>query len=114
MGEIIFWTIIRIAVIIPLLWVLEAYISQQLWWFISVATIYSAILHPAVTHYKLFKSKNKEILESTLCSTCAHFDETAVLCMLYDKHPSTIFLPCEGVDWTPKSSSSDNEGIDRC
>jgi len=36
------------------------------------------------------------------------------LCMLYDKHPSTIFLPCEGVDWTPKSSSSDNEGIDRC
>ena len=111
MGEIVFWTIIRIAVVIPLLWVLEAYISHQIWWLISIATIYAAILHPAVIHYRFFKSINKEVLESTLCSTCTHFDETAVLCMLHDKHPSKIFLPCEGLDWEPRSSSLDNEDI---
>jgi hypothetical protein len=113
MGEIVFWTIIRIAVVIPLLWGLEAYISQQIWWFVCVSTIYVAILHPAVIHYKLFKSKNKEIIESTLCSTCTHFDETAVLCMLHDKHPTKVFLPCEGLDWEPRSSNIDSEGIYR-
>jgi hypothetical protein len=113
MGEIVFWTIIRIAVVIPILWVLEAYISPQIWWLIIIATIYAAILHPTIIHYKLFKSKNKEILESTLCSTCVHFDETAVLCMLHDKHPSRIFLPCDGVDWEPKSLNIDSDGIYR-
>jgi len=109
MGEIVFWTIIRIAVVIPTLWILEGYISQQFWWLISVFTIYVVIIHPAVIHYNLFKSKNKEILEGTLCSTCKHFDETAILCMLYDKHPTKIFLPCNGMDWEPKSSSVDSE-----
>jgi len=113
MGEIIFWTIMRIAIVIPLLWILEAYVSQQLWLLISIATIYIAILHPAIIHYKLFKSKNKEILESTLCSTCTHFDETAVLCMLYAKHPSKIFTPCEGAEWEPRSSNFDSEDIYR-
>jgi len=111
MGEIIFWTIIRIAVVIPVLWILDSYVSQQFWLLISTVTIYVAILHPAVIHYRLFKTKNKEILESTLCSTCAHFDETAVLCMLHDKHPSKIFLPCEGLDWEPRSSNIDSGSI---
>ena len=62
MGEIIFWTIIRIAVVIPVLWILDSYVSQQFWWLISTVTIYAAILHPAVIHYKLFKSENKEKL----------------------------------------------------
>jgi len=113
MGEIVFWTIIRIAVVIPLLWIIGSYISQQLWWFISIATIYVAILHPAVIHYKLFKSKNKEVLESTLCSSCVHFDETAVLCMLHDKHPTKNFLPCEGVDWEPGQTNIGSEDIYR-
>jgi hypothetical protein len=111
MGEIVFWTILRIAVVIPILWILGSYVSQQIWWLISVATIYAAIIHPAVIHYKFFKTKNKDVLESTLCSTCENFDETAVLCMLHDKHPTKIFLPCEGLDWTPKSSSIDSDSI---
>ncbi|MGA7719886.1 MAG: hypothetical protein WCA84_01790 [Ignavibacteriaceae bacterium] len=111
MGEIVFWTIIRIAIVIPVLWILGTYISHQLWWLVSTATIYAAILHPAVVHYRLFKSKNKDILESTLCSTCEHFDETAVLCMLHDKHPSKIFLPCEGLDWVPSSTNLEGKDI---
>ena len=64
-------------------------------------SIYGIIIHPTIIHYKLFEEKNKEIIESTLCSSCKHFDKTAVLCMKYDKHPSLEFLPCEGVDWEP-------------
>jgi len=111
MGEIIFWTIIRISVVIPVLWILESYISQQLWWLVGTLSIYVIIIHPAVIHYNLFKSKNKDILESTLCSTCKNFDQSAILCILHDKHPTKVYLPCQGIDWEPKSSSVDSEDI---
>ena len=111
MGEIIFWTIIRIAIVLPTLWILESYISPQLWWFVGIASVYVVIIHPASIHYKLFRSKNKDVLESTLCSTCKNFDESAVLCLLHDKHPTKIFLPCDGLDWEPNSSSVGSQDI---
>ena len=111
MGEVVFWTIIRTAIVLPLVWVLKSYLNFDLWWAVSIVAIYGVIIHPAIIHYKLFKSKNKDVLESTLCSTCTHFDESAVLCMLHDKHPTKVFLPCEGLDWEPKSSSVDSEDI---
>ena len=101
MGEIVFWTIMRIAIVIPTLWILRSYIYFQLWWAISLFSIFGVIIHPAIIHFKLFEEKNKDIIESTLCSSCRHFDKTAVLCMKHDKHPSKDFLPCEGVDWEP-------------
>ncbi len=109
MGEIIFWAIIRTAIVIPVLWFLEGIISPQLWWLINFLAIYGVIIHPAIIHYRLFLSKNKDVLEATLCSTCKHFDESAVLCMLHDKHPTKIFLPCEGLDWEPKQSNVNSE-----
>ncbi len=102
MGEIVYWTIIRTAILIPALWILDGYINHQLWWLISIASIYGIIIHPAVMRYKSFKSRNKEVLEDTLCSSCTHFDKSAVLCMLHDKHPTTTYIPCEGLDWDPK------------
>lgn len=114
MGEIVYWTIIRTAILIPTLWVIEGYINPRIWWFVCVISIYVVIIHPAIIQYRSFKSKNKEVLESTLCSTCTHFDESAVLCMLHDKHPTKTFLPCEGLDWEPKSSGVNSEDIYNC
>ncbi len=111
MGEVIFWTLGRIVIIIPVLWILEGYFHSEFWWTFGLLVIYGFIIHPAVIHYKLFQSKNKEIIESTLCSSCKHFDRSAVLCMLYDKHPTKIVLPCGGNDWEPKSIESGNENI---
>ncbi len=111
MGEIIFWTMIRITIVIPILWVAEGYINYELWWLISIMILYGVIIHPAIIHYRLFEEKNKDIIESTLCSTCLHFDKSAVLCMKYDKHPTKEYLPCDGIDWEPKSSDIDNYDI---
>ena len=111
MGEIVFWTIIRTAVLIPIIWILQSYIDFQFWWIINVVAIYVIIIHPAVIHYKLFEEKNKDIIESTLCSTCRHFDKTAVLCMRHDKHPSLEFLPCQGLDWEPSAININKEDI---
>jgi hypothetical protein len=112
-GDIIFWTILRTAVTIPAVWLLKDYIDFQLWWMICMVSIYGIILHPAIIHYKLFEERNKEIIENTLCSTCKHFDRSAVLCMKYDKHPTKAELPCQGMDWELGSKNFNNEDIYR-
>jgi fatty acid desaturase len=109
LGEIVFWTIIRAALVIPAVWILQGYLDLQLWWIVSIIAIYGIIVHPSLIHYRLFEDKNKEIVESTLCSTCRHFDKSAVLCMKHDKHPTKAYLPCEGMDWEIKTSNVDNE-----
>ena len=103
MGEIVFWTIIRTALVIPALWIIEEYIRFQYWWAVSLMIIYGVIIHPTIIHYRLFEEKNKDIIESTMCSTCKHFDKSAVLCLKHDKHPTKNSLPCEGTDWEPAS-----------
>jgi hypothetical protein len=102
LGEIVFWTIIRTAITLPGLWILRYHVDSQLWYLISLAAIYVLIVHPAIQSYKWFEQKNKEIVNSTLCSSCKHFDPSAILCMKYDKHPTENYIPCDGVDWEPK------------
>jgi hypothetical protein len=111
LGAIVFWTIIRTAILIPIIWILQSYIPFNFWSIISITAIYGLIIHPAVLHYRLFEEKNKEIIESTLCSSCKHFDRSAVLCMKYDKHPTMEYLPCGGEDWEPKSVIINNKDI---
>ncbi len=103
MGDIVFWTLIRFAISIPLIWILEDYISYSLWWLSIVFILYGFVIHPAVLGYKKFEEKNKNLFESSLCSSCKHFEKSAVLCIKYDKHPTSDFVPCEGLDWEPKS-----------
>ena len=112
MGEIVFWTIIRTAILIPVLWALIFYLEFQYWWAVTIIGIYGVIIHPAVIHYRLFEEKNKDVIETTLCSSCKYFDKTAVLCMKYDKHPSKEYLPCDGLDWEPKAPGVNEDIID--
>jgi fatty acid desaturase len=102
MGEVVFWTIIRAAVTITGLWILRGQIDLQLWVLISVAAIYVLIIHPAMVSYRWFEQHNKKVIESTLCSSCKNFDQSAVLCIKYDKHPTENYIPCDGVEWEPK------------
>ncbi len=111
MGEVVFWTIIRTALTIPILWLLIDYLDFQLWWILCLFAIYGVIIHPAIIHYRLFEEKNRDIIESTLCSSCRHFDKSAVLCLKHDKHPTKDILPCEGLDWEPKVLQSNEDEI---
>jgi hypothetical protein len=103
LGEIVFWTIVRTAVTIPGLWILRFHIDEKLWWMISIAAIYVLIIHPAFVGYRWFEERNKNVINATLCSSCKHFNASAVLCMKYDKHPTENYIPCEGEEWEPKS-----------
>lgn len=101
MGGIVYWAIIRIAILLPLLWIATDYIEYKYWWMVVSMSIYGIIIHPAFIQYKLFLEEHKEVITNSLCSSCKHFDETAVLCLKFDKHPSKEIIPCEGTDWEP-------------
>ena len=111
MGELIFWTIIRVAILLPLVWLLKGYLDYQLWWGISIVAFYGVIIHPALIHYRLFNERNREIIEDTLCSSCEYFDKSAILCLKHDEHATIDFVPCDGIDWLPKSLDDKNETV---
>lgn len=102
MGDIVFWTIIRIALFVPAIWVLKFYIDEQLWILILIGAAYLIVIHPAISAYRKFESKTKNIAESIICSSCKHFDESAFLCTKHDKHPTEEYIPCDGIHWEPK------------
>ena len=101
MCEIVLCTLVRITISIPLIWILKDYLSTQLWWSMSLVVIFVFVFYPAVISYRQFQDKNKKIIEDTICSSCKHFDETAVLCMKLDKHPTEDYIPCDGLEWEP-------------
>ena len=105
MGHIVYWTIIRIAILIPVLWLLYGFMEYRYWWVLGIMSVYGVVIHPAVIQYKIFLEKNREILTNTLCASCSHFDETAVICLKYDEHPTEEYLPCDGMDWEPKANT---------
>lgn len=102
MGQIIFWTLIRLALTIPLLWFLQDYFDYNYWFIILVFVLYGFVIHPAIISYKKFEEENETIINNSLCSSCKNFDKSAVICIKYDEHPNENYIPCNGVDWEPK------------
>lgn len=102
----------RLTLVIPSLWIAKDYMNYQLWFTVSLLAIYGIVIHPTTIHYRLFVEKNQEIIESTLCSSCKNFDESAVLCLKHDEHPTREYLPCEGLDWTPVNNEAESKDID--
>jgi hypothetical protein len=102
-GEIIFWALIRIAVVIPLIWILKDYFEYSFWWVIGIFALYAVIIHPVIIQYQRFEEKNKSVITASLCSSCKHFEKSAVLCIKHDEHPTPDYIPCEGLDWEPRS-----------
>lgn len=103
MGEIVFWTLIRFALSIPVLWVIKGYFDFSFWILIVFFLLYGFVLHPAILSYRKFEEKNKTMINNSLCSSCRNFDKSAILCVKHDEHPDENYIPCDGVDWEPKS-----------
>ncbi len=108
MGEIVYKTLIRFALSILTLWLVHNYFDEKFFWILSALTIYFTTIYPAYSSYKNFTERNENIIKYTLCSSCKHFDESAVLCIKHDKHPTETFIPCEGQHWEPKSINQIN------
>lgn len=101
MGEIIWYSILRFGLTIIFLWLTIDYWGEKYFVLIGLLMILFFVIFPALKSYKIFIKKNKPVIENSLCSSCKHFDPSAVLCMKYDKHPSDDYIPCSGNDWEP-------------
>ena len=102
MGEIVYKTLIRFAITLFILWFSKDFFDEKFFWIISLLAIYFFVFYPTFMSYKKFIDFNLNIIKNTLCSSCKHFNESAVLCTKYDKHPSENFIPCERTDWESK------------
>lgn len=102
MGEIINKTIVRLFLTILILWFGRDYFEIHFFWIISVLSIIFFVIYPAYSAYEDFTSNNNSVINNSLCTSCKHFDKSAVLCIKYDKHPTNDFIPCEGTSWEPK------------
>lgn len=102
MGEIVYKTLVRLGLALVILWFFKDQFNDKFFWIISFLAIFFIVINPAYISYKSFIENNKKIFSETLCSSCKQFDQSAVLCIKYDKHPTENFIPCEGKDWVPK------------
>ena len=57
MGEVVFWTLIRIVIILPIVWLLKDRVDYNFWWTASLISIYLLIIHPALVKIKSFNEK---------------------------------------------------------
>jgi hypothetical protein len=105
-GGIVFGALIRAAIVVPLAWWLRSQLDYQLWWLVGAALVYGGVIHPAIVQYRRFREEVEPLRTGTLCASCAHFDETAALCMKYDEHPTLDYVPCGGRDWEPASEGT--------
>lgn len=101
MGDIVYRTLIRFVLIILSLWFFKNFFEEKFFWIISILAIYFFVIHPGYLAYNKFIDKNINVIMNSLCSSCKHFNESAVLCTKYDKHPTDDFVPCEGSEWEP-------------
>jgi len=108
LGEIVYKTIIRLFFTIIVLWIVSLYFELHYYWIVSILAIIFFVIHPAYSSYQEFIEKNNPVINNSLCTSCKHFDKSAVICLKYDKHPTEHFIPCEGTSWEPKQSLISN------
>ncbi len=102
-GSIVLGALVRsFALVILSFLALESLSIRQYWWFV-LFIIWFFAAYPAWNQYKRYYEKIEEFRENTLCGSCEHFEPTSRLCKLYDEHVGENKIPCEGLDWEPKS-----------
>lgn len=102
-GAIVWGVIMRSALIITLMLLLNEQLHLRNYWYFSLFTLWIFVAYPAYRQYRRFNERMDSFEEETLCGTCIHFDRGGQLCKIYDEHVSKNYIPCDGMDWQPKN-----------
>ncbi|HAW08085.1 MAG: hypothetical protein ABFD61_03785 [Chloroherpetonaceae bacterium] len=102
-GSIVLGAIVRTAIIMVLALALNNVFDFRTHWVIILLLIWFIVAYPAYKKYQRFSDLEDKFSESIICGSCIHFDKSAQLCTMYDQHVSEDFIPCDGLDWEPKS-----------
>lgn len=102
-GSIVLSALIRFAIIVILMWYLiDKWMFTQ-YWPVFAMIVVMVVFYPAYRQFSHFSERVDELEDSTLCGSCQHFEKSGQMCSKYDEHISNSYIPCEGLDWEPRS-----------
>lgn len=106
-GSIVWGVILRAFIIVFLSFLVISFYRFQGYWWAVLFIFWFAAAYPGWRQYQSFQKRIKDIEESTLCGTCVHFESSGQLCKIYDEHITNDYIPCEGLDWQPRTFEDD-------
>ncbi len=116
-GSIVLYCIVATAATLLVYWYIFEFQDASESWHLAFFAAWIVAMYPTLRMYETYKKQSKKIEENALCSTCRNYEETGLLCRLYDEHVSANYTPCEGNDWQPRpgmardDDSDDEEGF---
>lgn len=112
MGGVILKSLFNFVLAIFLFFLTKSYINSQYYLLFFLLIFLIIVVIPHLRNINEFNRQNSVLIENTLCSSCQHFDKTAVLCLKFDEHPTVDYLPCEGGCWEPNFNYQNIENVD--
>ena len=106
-GSIVWGVILRSSIIIGLSFLFSSYIRFHDYWWLAVFIFWFAAIYPGWKQYQKYNVKIQDIEENTLCGKCKYFEPTGQFCKIYDEHITKDYIPCDGLDWEPKTFEGD-------
>jgi len=106
-GSVVWGVLLRSAIIILVGFLfLGLFEIGQLGW-VFFFLFWFAAVYPGWRQFQVFQKRIKKVEESTLCGSCINFESGSQLCKIFDEHITKDYIPCEGLNWEPKHSDSD-------
>ena len=104
MGAIVFWGILRFALVIIASWLLYAYVPEHNdWWMMFFIAVVVVVLYPSSLAWKKHAATIAPDNQNPLCASCKHLAVREALCKITDEHVTKEYTPCEGLRWEPNS-----------
>lgn len=102
-GSIVWGVMLRSTILILVTLLLFEKFDIRFYWWFAFFIFWFFVAYPAYRQYQLFQNKMESFKEETLCGSCRYFDSSGQLCTLLDQHVTKNYVPCEGLNWEPKS-----------
>ena len=102
MGAIIYWALVRFALVMLGAWVLFAYIPKYSdWWTMFFVSVTLIVVYPAQLQWRKQLDAIRRAEQNGLCATCRYYARREALCTKLDEHVRKDYTPCGGEGWEP-------------
>ena len=108
-GSIVWGVILRASIVVLLSFFFIQFYRFYGYWWVALFIFWFGAVYPGWKQYQTYQIKIKKIEESTLCGTCVHFESSGQLCKIYDEHISSDYIPCDGLDWQPRTFEDEDQ-----
>ncbi|MFI5201511.1 MAG: hypothetical protein ACHQNE_03910 [Candidatus Kapaibacterium sp.] len=102
MGAIIYWGLVRFALVVLAAWALYGFIPNYGdWWTLFFVAVGVVVVYPAQLAWRKQEEVIRRANQNGLCATCKHFARREALCTRLDEHVRKDYTPCGGKGWEP-------------